>query len=581
MLRDQSFQVSEQVCQECCKNSVEESLHSNQVIQSLLFEACSKRLSGIGPHGGGQRHYELNRTLKMAETALVQDSFRQAKHPGNWACDVIIPIPEFDKFGMSLPAVTSSIQAVLEQKGVVVFAHLVGESHIQKVAQQIDLPRQVFVHNTAPSQQTRGREMHFVFEKLKTEWVSWHDVRYELSPTRLKNACRSLWLSGADLSLSPIQRGLDDIQLTVEDFRSKPTPNAFRGIASLLCRRATLVDLGGLIDSDDALVDFVRRAVDQEFLVLFDTGASELSIDRDFESDSPLAVPSTTSDEPSVPLGFQQQKVECDLVLPFFNHLDFAQQAMDGALNQENSDVTIHLIDDASTENTHSFMKQWSGHRQVRCYRNRENIGQFMSLNNAVKFCETELIAVQDADDISMPHRITTGGNLLRLCDGDFFGGAVQLFGDDNLIRPVHEKTDHLELVERAERRFSFFPPASSIPYFLENPTAIFRRDMFCQRGGYADFGTREMNRASLDSEFLLRCFFSGVRFAITRKAVTHYRVHKQSATQNRVTGWGTDARAQSSQIVYENTLRFRSGPFDPRIFGSLGKYQDVIEPIN
>ncbi len=179
-----------------------------------------------------------------------------------------------------------------------------------------------------------------------------------------------------------------------------------------------------------------------------------------------------------------------------------------------------------------------------------------------------------------MTDRVSLGANLLRHCDADFFGGAVRLFGDSQLIRPVHQQTAQLKRIARVDQRFSFDPPATNIPYFLENPTAIFRVEIFWQMGGYADFGSRELNHSGLDREFQFRCFCGGVHFAISRKIVTRDRVHSDSATQNRGTGWGVGVRAESSQIVQEHTRLFRQGDFDPPVFGSLGRYRGETKRV-
>ena len=581
------FTVSEQVCRQCCEEPVTNSVLGNQVIQSLVHSACEQQLSER-LRLDSESAVHLERVLQRTESIIVSENLSQVKYRGEWACDVLVPLPP--QFSSGLQEAIESIRTILDQSSALVFVHLIGDRNVaDSIANQLGNPRQVFVHGAGPNT-TLGRRLHDALFHLKTEFVAVHDIHCRADIDRIQRSCNSLWISGADMRLARFTHSKSQVGAAKEDFLDKPTETAVRAVRSIVCRRCLLIELGGLCDSDNALVDFVHRAIENENLVLFDTetpdqeclDACDLRKIQDNEVTTCFDHFDVNDEwQQQQPIGFARERVACDIVLPFFNHQDYVNQALEAAVDQNNADVTVHLIDDASTEDTSALLKRWSGHADVRCYRNQENIGQFMSLNNAIEFCDTGLVAVQDADDISMPDRIETGGNFLRLCNADFFGGAVELFGDDEVIRPVHVETDDLEKIQRAEVRHSFFPPASSIPYFLENPTAIFRREMFCQLGGYADFGSRELNRASLDSEFLLRCFFSGVRFAITRQPVTLYRVHQESATQNRVTGWGTDTRAQASQIVYDHTLRFRRGRFDPRAFGSLGKHRGVTQRIN
>lgn len=273
--------------------------------------------------------------------------------------------------------------------------------------------------------------------------------------------------------------------------------------------------------------------------------------------------------------------VPCDVVLPFKGQLDYVREALDSLLNQQFVQPIIHLIDDTTESDTTDFLNEWARHPQLRVYRNRENVGQFQSFNNVAPYWETDLVAVQDADDISLPHRLHWAIQMLQASGADYFGGAVELFGDEDLIRPVMSETTELARMRRADYRRSFYPLWSKTDYFLENPTAVFRTAMFREMGGYADFGSRLMNRTSLDTEFQLRCLYRGVRFAITREIVTRYRVHPESATQNRQTGWGTTPRAASIRQLEERCRIFRSGNFDPRLFGALGRYTHLTERWN
>src|SRR5262249_43854792 len=122
--------------------------------------------------------------------------------------------------------------------------------------------------------------------------------------------------------------------------------------------------------------------------------------------------------------------VACDVVLPFHGHLDYVREALEGLLEQEGADAVIHLVDDASREDTEPFLRYWASDRRVRTYRNECNVGPFVSFNNVSAYRETGLLAVQDADDVSLPHRLRTAGNALRLADADVFGGRSWVFDD-------------------------------------------------------------------------------------------------------------------------------------------------------
>jgi hypothetical protein len=268
-------------------------------------------------------------------------------------------------------------------------------------------------------------------------------------------------------------------------------------------------------------------------------------------------------------------------VLPFHGLLDFAGEAMQSLVAQEHADVVVHLIDDASPESTDSFLRYWSSHPQVRVYRNLENLGQFTSFNNVSKFFETDLVAVQDADDVSLPHRISSGGEVLRLSGADFYGAAVELFGNGDSHSAVPDHTSSPDSAPDGSIRRSFHPSKHS-QHFVKNPTAMFRVAMFRRLGGFADFGDALANRTGLDTEFQQRCLYSGVDFAISRMAVVRYRIHHGSATNNNLTGWGSPARVRANcQIAQRVRIYQNAHRIEPRLFGAIGRHQHLTRRLS
>jgi hypothetical protein len=85
--------------------------------------------------------------------------------------------------------------------------------------------------------------------------------------------------------------------------------------------------------------------------------------------------------------------------------------------------------------------------------------------------------------------------------------------------------------------------------FFLENPTAMFRVSAFEALRGFGDYGDLDCNKCGLDTEFYARAFYSGARFAISRRVVVDYRVH-------------------------------RRGPFDPRLLGALRSAPGVTQRL-
>ena len=120
-------------------------------------------------------------------------------------------------------------------------------------------------------------------------------------------------------------------------------------------------------------------------------------------------------------------------MLPFRGHFEFLRESLPSVLDQNGAETIVHLIDDATPGGADELLRYWGSHPRVRTYRNSRNLGQFVSFNNVFPYLETDLIAIQDADDISLPHRLHLAGNLLRLADADFFGDGSRR---SNTVRP-------------------------------------------------------------------------------------------------------------------------------------------------
>jgi hypothetical protein len=222
-------------------------------------------------------------------------------------------------------------------------------------------------------------------------------------------------------------------------------------------------------------------------------------------------------------------------------------------------------------------LRYWSTHRQVRAYRNVRNISQFTSFNNVAAFLETDLVAVQDGDDVSLPERISLAGNALGQSGAAIFGSAVAiLHGDDSrgekgwegLLPDIRAgRWKHLGLSAW---------PTPLVFWFLFNPSMVLTAEVFRRLGGFADFGTPVRNRCGHDIEFCLRAYHSGVRFAISRQPTVLYRQHAEQTTRNPVTGFGTEHELATSHEARRRGDRYGRTRFDPIAFGALGKYQHL-----
>lgn len=560
------------MCELCVQHSRGAAFHAHPVFPSLTYQIAIEELASCR---SSTEQDKWRQWTVLAEQELVGQLPRT--NPPVMpvpCCDVILCL------GESEGNPRETIESILGQSGAIPILHLCcsrfSDIDLSAWSTRWNVHIHRFDEEWGPLQAARR-----ILESLMTPYLAIQNSIDPSAPHRLAESIRALLEQGAELVVASSPTTASK----TSDHDLATVPSLIP--STLVIRRAALIDLDAFQSTPlESASEFLVAAHTDGWrvVVLEHTSAMILSTRPAFR-DSEIVTGLVQRPAPS-PLDRRMRHdfdtrsppIACDVVLPFHGQLHYVRQAIESLLSQQGALPVIHLVDDTSPEDTTAFLDEWSQHPQLRVYRNKENIGQFQSFNNTSRYWETELVAVQDADDISLPHRLAWAATLLQQADADYFGGAVELFGDDDLIQPEMKETSTLKRVPRAAYRRSYYPRWDRTDYFLENPTAVFRAVMFREMGGYADFGDRLMNRTSLDTEFQLRCYFHGVRFAITREVVTRYRVHASSATQDRETGWGTSARAASIRHLEECCRWYQSGQFDPRVMGALGRYTHLTE---
>ena len=100
------------------------------------------------------------------------------------------------------------------------------------------------------------------------------------------------------------------------------------------------------------------------------------------------------------------QNNSCPLVsviLPTYNTGSFINNSVKSILNQSYKNIELIIVDDGSTDNTQHILKKYMS--QI-IYIYQENAGPSEARNTGIKASSGELIAYQDADDVSLFNRI-------------------------------------------------------------------------------------------------------------------------------------------------------------------------------
>lgn len=166
------------------------------------------------------------------------------------------------------------------------------------------------------------------------------------------------------------------------------------------------------------------------------------------------------------------------VLMPAFNAARFIGEAIESILSQDYRDFELLIVDDASTDQTPSIVAHWAGRDpRIAVVRNAANLGVSEAGNVGLRAARGEYVARQDADDLSLPGRLSAEAALL---DSD---------PSVSMVSMNYQFIDEHGTVLRTERRDH---PPEVVDFILHFANAIgghsqvmFRRELALRGGGY------------------------------------------------------------------------------------------------
>ena len=160
--------------------------------------------------------------------------------------------------------------------------------------------------------------------------------------------------------------------------------------------------------------------------------------------------------------------MKCSFVIPSFNSAEYLHSAIESCLAQSHKDIEVVVVDDHSTDSTPDYIawakkQKWAS----KCIfiHNEKNMGRSASRNIGNRTATGDILAVLDADDLSMPRRA-------EITVSRFEKGAVFVHGAAHKMDPVGrdlgmEETDVFNK-EKALERLSAGMVHSTVAYSKE-----------------------------------------------------------------------------------------------------------------
>jgi len=226
------------------------------------------------------------------------------------------------------------------------------------------------------------------------------------------------------------------------------------------------------------------------------------------------------------------------VVMSVYNGAAFLGEAIESVLAQTFSDFELLAVNDGSTDDTGDILGRYAADSRLRVLTNPQNAGLTRSLNQALAVATGELVARQDADDRSLPHRFR---RQVEFMDAN---PAIALLGSD--VRLIDHKGR--PRLRRAGYR-ARTPLGARWQLLFENPfihTAVmFRRGVVVDRlGGYD-----ETHPLSQDFELWSR-LMAGFDACNLGEVLLDHRTHRQSISGRRDAGIIASRRANMERNI-------------------------------
>lgn len=129
------------------------------------------------------------------------------------------------------------------------------------------------------------------------------------------------------------------------------------------------------------------------------------------------------------------------VVIRAFNCERYIGPAIESILAQTFQDFEIIIVDDTSMDGTAAILQAYAQRdERIRVFRNETNQGPVKTMNIGLQHARSEFVAVNDADDLSLPHRLETQVNFLRANPHIALvgGGAYVIDEEDEEVKVIN-----------------------------------------------------------------------------------------------------------------------------------------------
>lgn len=211
------------------------------------------------------------------------------------------------------------------------------------------------------------------------------------------------------------------------------------------------------------------------------------------------------------------------VVIPSYNHRHYIEKAVESVLNQSERDLELIVIDDGSTDDSLSYLRQISDSR----FRlvEQKNSGAHNAINRGLALAQGEYLAILNSDDIFHPDRLKRCVEALQRENADLVTTWIEVINADGKPLGVKEAWKNMLpwSIPDMERSFSATDDFSLnliVSNFVSTTSNIvFTRKLYEKIGGMRNL------RFAHDWDFMFRAAETS-KCVVLPEALMQYRIH-------------------------------------------------------
>lgn len=215
--------------------------------------------------------------------------------------------------------------------------------------------------------------------------------------------------------------------------------------------------------------------------------------------------------------------------------IDWLRATVESILNQTFADFNyIIIVDNPDNIEAINVLNEYaSKDSRIQIYVNGKNMGLVKSLNRGLQYCDSEIVARMDADDIAHLDRFEKQLKYMLEMDYDIIGADYNIFHDD-----VIERTARGPYTDEVCKKILRYESC------VAHPLWMVRKEVYDKLQGYREIDSCE------DLDFLIRAAIAGYKIGNAPHVLLEYRNNPNSITHEKT------AKQQATTVLVTKRMR-------------------------